>query len=518
MYYLNKLFLFIILLIKLFQKMFLNYLFIIIFNVITSLKNEKLVFAELHFRHGARAPNVLDANGTGIDILGIKWPSPGELTPIGKRMEYLLGLRNRQRYIIEENLISEVFDPHEIRVFSSDQNRTLQSAVSHIQGFYPVFLHNGEKLEPEQCDKAVPPLNISNVTEIEEQKDFLNDSALPYYMNIIPIHVVHYRNSTYNCSLKLRDIFMNNLNTSTSLKNIVEEFNNKYFEQLKDIFPLKVFNNTLNFSFIIGFCDAYIADYAEGKDLSNFLEISKMSEADIYDLCDRANTINFRDIYYQDVKNESILFHNSLVMRDMINYMKGRVDDDIQLDISKKNLSDFSKPKLVILTGHDTTLSGQEAYFIRFFGLDIDSYYYPYFGSQITYEITREDVDDDMRGKLTYSDYTVKYYFNDDLLLNVSFDEFVKKVEKNIWSLEDIDKFCYGENYTSNTIIKNETNSDNKNNNSIDTNLFIIMIMGIIIFILVIVIVFLTVKLMHKNKDTKDDQLIKDERIINEDD
>ena len=303
-------------------------------------------------------------------------------------MQYLLGLRNRQRYIIDQqNFISEVYDPHEIRVYSSDQNRTLQSAVSHIQGFYQVFLHNGEKLKPEQCDKAVPPLDIKNITEIKEQKILLNDSALPYYMNIIPIHIVQYRNSTFDCSLKLRSIFINNLNTSALLKNIVEEFNKKYYEQLKDIFPLKVVNDSLNFTFIVGFCDTYISDYTEGKNLSNFLEISKMSEKDILNICDKVNIINFRDIYYQDEKNESILFHNSLVMRDMINYMKRRVDDDIQLDISKKNLSDFSKPKLVILTGHDITLSGQEAFFIRFFGLDTNSYHYPYYGSQISYEI-----------------------------------------------------------------------------------------------------------------------------------
>ena len=489
--------------------MFLIYLLFIFFNIITFSKNEKLIFAELHFRHGARAPNVLDSNGTGTDIFGIKWPSPGELTPIGKRMEYLLGLRNRQRYIIEQkNFISEIYDPHEITVYSSDQNRTLQSAISHIQGFYPIFLHNGEKLEPEQCDKAVPPLDISKITEIQEQKNFLNDSALPYYMNIIPIHIVHYRNSTFDCSLKLRDIFINNLNTSTLLKNIVEEFNKKYYEQLKDIFPLKVVNNSLNFTFMVGFCDAYISDYAEGKNLSNFLEISKMSEKDILDICDRINTINFRDIYYQDEQNKSILFHNSLVMRDMINYMKRRVDDDIQLDISKKNLSDFSKPKLVILTGHDTTLSGQEAFFIRFFGLELNSYKYPYYGSQISYEITREDVEDNIRSKLTYSNYTVKYYFNDEIIMSKSFNDFVENVEKNIWSLEDIDKFCYGENITA---------EEKKKNNSIDTNMKIIIFMGIIIFILVIVIVFLIIKLMHKDNDSKVDLLIKDERITNED-
>ena len=494
--------------------MFLNYLLFIIFNIITFSKNEKLIFAELHIRHGARAPNSLDVNGTGKDMFGIKWTAPGELTPMGKRMQYLLGLRNRQRYIIDKkDFISEVYDPHEISVYSSDINRTLQSAVSHIQGFYPVFLHNGEKLEPEQCDKAIPPLDISNITEIEEQKRILNDSALPYYMNIVPIHFVFFRNTTYNCSLKLRDIFLNNLNNSISLKEIVAEFNEKYYEQLKDIFPLKVVNDSLNFTFMVGFCDCFIADYREGKNLSVFLETSKMLEEDILEICDRIMTINFRDIYYlEDKKNESILFQNSLVLRDMINFMKRRVDDDIKLDLSKKNLSDFSKPKLVIMTGHESTLSAQETYFLRFFDLGLKAYNYPYYASQLTYEIIREDVDDNMRSKLKYSNYTLKYYFNDDIIMSIPFDQFVEKVEKSIWSLEDIYNFCYGENAT---II------ENIKNNSLNTNIIIIMFMGIIIFVLVIVIIFLIVKLIHKdniskNSDSKGNQLVKEEKLIND--
>ena len=495
--------------------MILNYLLFIIFNMIACSKKEKLVFAELHIRHGARAPNTLDVNGTGKDMFGVKWTAPGELTPMGKRMQYLLGLRNRQRYIIDqENFVSEVFDPHEITVYSTDLNRTLQSAVSHIQGFYPVFLHNGEKLEPEQCDKAVPPLDIRNVTEIEEKKEFLNYSALPYYMNIVPVHFLLLRNSTYNnCSLKLRDIYLNNLNTSILLKEIVAEFNSKYYEQLKDIFPLKVVNDTLNFTFMVGFCDTFIADHTEGKDLSEFLEISKMSTEDILEICHRTMTINFRDIYYyQDKTNVSLIFQNSLVLRDMINYMKRRVDDDILLDISKKNLSDFSKPKLVVLTGHESTLSAQETFFMNFFNLGLDSYHYPYYASQLSYEITREDVDDNIRSKLNYSNYTVKYYFNDIIIMSIPFDKFVEKVEKNIWSLADFDEYCYAENITI---------EDNTKNNSINTKITIIMIMGIIIFILVIVIVFLIVKLVHKdniskNSESKGDQLDKDEKLMND--
>ena len=58
--------------------------------------DDKLVFLYTHFRHGARAP--LDINDTFYDLLGEKWTNPGELTGIGQRMHYLLGLRNRKIY------------------------------------------------------------------------------------------------------------------------------------------------------------------------------------------------------------------------------------------------------------------------------------------------------------------------------------------------------------------------------------------------------------------------------------
>ena len=76
--------------------MFIFYLLLTILNINFS-KNEKLVFVENIFRHGARGPNKL--NDSSQDQLGIKWNSPAELTPIGKRMEYILGLYNRKKYI-----------------------------------------------------------------------------------------------------------------------------------------------------------------------------------------------------------------------------------------------------------------------------------------------------------------------------------------------------------------------------------------------------------------------------------
>jgi hypothetical protein len=76
-------------------------------------QNNRLVFLYTHFRHGARAPMDLDDNC--IDLVKEKWDNPGELTGIGQRMHYLLGLRNRIKYIKNETflnaLISVLFLP-----------------------------------------------------------------------------------------------------------------------------------------------------------------------------------------------------------------------------------------------------------------------------------------------------------------------------------------------------------------------------------------------------------------------
>jgi hypothetical protein len=106
------------------------------------LKNEKLIFVELQCRHGARTP--LGLNDNNEDVLGIKWSNPGELTDVGQRMEYILGLKNRYRYITNTyNFLSEKYDPHELLVLSTHLNRTLLSMTSQLLGLYPMSSKKG---------------------------------------------------------------------------------------------------------------------------------------------------------------------------------------------------------------------------------------------------------------------------------------------------------------------------------------------------------------------------------------
>ena len=176
-------------------------LFLLI-NIITNFifsKSEKLIFTELLSRHGARAP--LSLNEKGEDLLGIQWDAPGELTPIGKRMEYLLGLRNRERYIKRKDcLLSEEFDPHELVVFSSDINRTLLSMQSQLQGLYPILPEKKDTLNPDQNETSIPPINISGIVD-----DLINGTSLPNGMTIIPIHYIVLKNTTPECQSKIKE-------------------------------------------------------------------------------------------------------------------------------------------------------------------------------------------------------------------------------------------------------------------------------------------------------------------------
>ena len=87
---------------------------IILFYLIKISIEEKLVFVMTHFRHGARGSSNIDENS--LDYTREKWTKPGELTGMGMRQHYLLGLRNRKRYINDYKLLSPIYDPHEILV------------------------------------------------------------------------------------------------------------------------------------------------------------------------------------------------------------------------------------------------------------------------------------------------------------------------------------------------------------------------------------------------------------------
>ena len=141
--------------------------------------------------------------------------------------------------------------------------------------------------------------------------------------------------------------------------------------------------------------------------------------SELYVFCLEVNRISKRDVYL--AANDTIYLQGSKLMNLFVNKMKIKIDDDINNIPEDK--SSYT-PKMLIISGHDNTLCIQELFLIMAFDLDINLFKYPTFSSQITFEITTND---DKKENKKYSDYFVNYYLNDDLILNKTAEEFLKK-------------------------------------------------------------------------------------------
>ena len=95
-------------------------------------QKDKLLFVWEHFRHGARGPYIAVDPKTNLDFIGIKWNGMGELTPLGMRMLYLLGISYKKKY---SNFLSEKYNPNELYITSTNVNRTIISVYSFLKGF-----------------------------------------------------------------------------------------------------------------------------------------------------------------------------------------------------------------------------------------------------------------------------------------------------------------------------------------------------------------------------------------------
>jgi hypothetical protein len=249
------------------------FLFIIYFYIfVISNQADKLVFLYTHFRHGARAPMSID-DATFEDLLKEKWTNPGELTGIGQRMHYLLGLRNRIRYIKNETFLSEKFDPHEILIYSSNLNRTILSASSQLQGFYPQSSEKGEILTDEQEKVALPQVDV-NCEEINNEIIDLNKAALPHKMTLAPVRMVNYNDRKMNvydlpeCTEERDQIKKENRESIQYVVDFTKNFNEKYGTILNNFFETP--NKVYDMLDINDFCDAYLSSYTDKRELTEF--------------------------------------------------------------------------------------------------------------------------------------------------------------------------------------------------------------------------------------------------------
>ena len=178
--------------------------------------NEKYLLLQELSRHGQRYPLENIQNST-LFTKSIE----GELAPTGAASHYILGKNLQAKY-------SEVFDhyfgPEEIFIRSTGWNRTVQSAMAHVQGIFESFSYKPLGFELDDW-RVLPP-------EYKQDPQFSIDvlkfqTALPGGYYPYPIHTVpkessddFFQNSEGSCKSpkKTQDIKKETIKINTKRK------------------------------------------------------------------------------------------------------------------------------------------------------------------------------------------------------------------------------------------------------------------------------------------------------------
>ena len=452
---------------------------------------DKLLFVWKHFRHGARGPYIGIDKKTHLDFIGEPWDTVGELTPLGLRMHYLLGIATKNEY---SNFISEQYNPNELYISSTNVNRTMLSVYSFLKGFYDS--HTTEDLTEKQIERG-RILNSNYSDEIEEKISQMGSKSLEGGFSEIPVHIIDGKKLEFglyegsNCP-GIKKYEKEN-QESERVKKIYEDimkYTNKTFGEN----ILKFMNTTdLNFLWnktnIYYISDTFFSDYFNGR-IMKYIKDTGINMDEFYN---NSFNVTFIDTYHYTFgipSTDTVYISVSPMFRSIFNYM------DLRIKLDKNSTPDeiiAEAPRFVILSGHDTSLAPIDIFMESEFGIDFGMATY---ASSQTFELWKNG---------TTGKYSIHYLFNQKLKGIFDFDEFKIKVNNKTYAHEQIKNICFPNETESLSFIETINIYSNSFNQK---NVLIFISISSIIFILIARIFY------QKNKARKN--LVNNINMINE--
>ena len=410
------------------------FLKIFLFEIIIKLSyqiegEDKLLWAFEIFRHGARSPYRRFQGNNSLDLFNMSWSGIQELTDVGKRQHFLIGYRNHQRYIVEKKLINQTYDPREVHIFSTNKNRTIESAASQLQGLY--LAGEGPNLTDAQRERAVPPINEELYIEKYEE---MENEVFPGQINVIPIHIL---DETYKVNRLFDEDHCKGLKGNEKkneerevVKNFLKDLNDKYGgEKLANLVDdnLNVTKDCfLDYTCAFDILDTIISEYFDERDMSKIQEGLGIENMD-----DFINNYCYKFFYYDlpgtcDETHDNAIYGMTKLFIQILDYMDLKIEKDQKGDI---NYTNYDLPKFVMHSGHDWTLSVFERIIQDAFNINVS---YTYFASNAFLELYRAE----------NGSYYVKYLYNNVTDINIPYDTFKKNITDVIVTGEEVDEFC----------------------------------------------------------------------------
>lgn len=384
--------------------------------------DDKLLFVLEHFRHGARGPYKSFDYDNWEDLFDVKWNGSGELTSLGMRMHYLLGVAFRNKY---KDFISNEYNPNEIFVISTDLNRTIMSAYSNLLG---TFYNSTKTKKMEIDDKFILNKNYS---------EKIKNTSYEFKNDVFPVHFFKEKDLSYQ--LYRTEIcpgfetFLNKIKNSENLQNMYKDTfkqtNERFGKYLTKYIDQEIIDKQDYYSYykkMKNICDTFIADYFDNRNIKDFEGINLK---DFNEHCLNISLIVVYYDYYGYPSEKSVEFGVSPTFRQIFDYMDKRINLDINGD-SDKIIA--SAPKFVIISGHDVSLAAFDLFFKDKFNVDFKR---ADFANNQIFELWKSN------GK-----YYIKYLINLNTSLSYDYYEFRDEVSKLLYKKNEIKEICENNN------------------------------------------------------------------------
>ena len=460
-----------------------NFIFLISFMIFQiSFTKDQLRWTFELINHGARSPHK-DLDADFKDFSGHQWIGQNELTGVGLRQSFLIGYRDKLRYIDEKHLLSEEYDPREILVYASENNRTLMSANALLHGLYPPG--TGPTINPSLVDRAVPPVDSSLYKEEKKRLDNCNHTALPDRMNLVPVHInfAHEFFTQYETSKKCKAL--KSFEEKNQQREDVTKFLNKSKQKYKNLDKIFVNKNVSleNYESAYTFFDTLLCLYNDAaNEFDDIITKLKMKgkEKEVIDDCKQ---FLFLNTVGNGIDNDT-KFINYLVsplFKKIIRYIDLRIKKDLDKDLDYR---EYDLPIYYLISGVGNTCGSFMSFMHKYFNTTIK---FADYATNIHLELYLENNDSE---NITESNYRIEYYFNDEFLLSIPYTEFKSKFEKDLYDTSNITEFCGREEKKEN---------DNKEEKLYYIGIFVGL--GIVIILIIIIVIVLRKRIKKNNEE-----------------
>ncbi len=405
-----------------------SFLLIILFsNKIICLDEEeqRKIFVLEVFSNGITSSKT---NKNNQDVLGETWLNSEELTNMGIRQQYLLGINDKALY---KNFIDETFNLKDILIKSLNNSYNIQSAYSHLHGIYNN--KSGQKLQNEFNISYF--LNYNNLNgderkKIDEKITESNNSAVLSGVNIVPVHIFDFDiNNKEKCpnyfQLKKNNIEKN----KEKFKNIIYKKFNENYEK----FFLEAFNKNESFfqnpDNLMLYFNTFIIDYISNRNITSLKKFEDFNFTYFYEFAKemiQKYIINIEfDYDYNENENLISTLKSSSILKSLLNYADLRIDYDRN---SKTDKKDSKRPKFVLFSVGNEELNALQIILNQHLGIELKNM--TNFSSSINFEVIKEN-----------NEYEINIFYNGEFVENLNYEDF-KNNFTNLWNEDKIKNFC----------------------------------------------------------------------------